>query len=170
VRPTVGAFLDINQNPAESARSFALIGIRRRGAPLADLLLQRLHKHLPAADILRIDLSIQRYSDDLRLLHPLTQLTEQDDHAQIDMSGHVVVLVDDVLYGGYSLNRAVQYLLGKDAKAVLTAVLVDRVCALLPVHADVCGLRLQVAPGHIVECHVPPFEPVLQIVLVQPMA
>jgi pyrimidine operon attenuation protein/uracil phosphoribosyltransferase len=32
----------------------------------------------------------------------------------------------------------------------------------------VAGLKLQVAPGSIVECHVPPFEPTFQIVLVQP--
>lgn len=145
----------------------ALVGIRRRGAPLADALLDRLRSHLPASDITRIDLLIQRYADDLTLLHPNTQLTEQPEHAQIDLSDRVVVLVDDVLYGGYSLNKAVQYLLSKGVKTIYSAVLVDRLCARLPVHADVAGLRLQVAPGSVVECHVPPFEPTLQIVLVQ---
>jgi pyrimidine operon attenuation protein/uracil phosphoribosyltransferase len=47
---------------------------------------------------------------------------------------------------------------------------VDRACAVLPIHADVCGLTLQVAPGNIVECHVPPYESTWQIVLVQPLA
>jgi pyrimidine operon attenuation protein / uracil phosphoribosyltransferase len=146
----------------------ALVGVRRRGAPLADRLLGDLRKHIPAADIIRIDLLIKRYADDLTLLHPQTQLTELAEHAQIDLSGRTVVLVDDVLYGGYSLNKAVQYLLAKGVKSILTAVLVDRICASLPIHADVSGLRLQVAPGSIVECHVPPFEPLLQVVLVQP--
>jgi pyrimidine operon attenuation protein / uracil phosphoribosyltransferase len=146
----------------------ALVGVRRRGAPLADKLLGGLRKHIPTADIIRIDLLIKRYADDLTLLHPQTQLTEQAEHAQIDLSGRTVVLVDDVLYGGYSLNKAVQYLLAKGVKSILTAVLVDRICASLPIHADVSGLRLQVAPGSIVECHVPPFEPLLQVVLVQP--
>lgn len=148
----------------------SLVGVLRRGAPLSDWLLERLHKLLPAADIERLDLAIKRYADDLTLLYPQTQLTEQAEHAQIDLSGRVVVVVDDVLYQGFSLNKAVQYLLAKGGKTILSVVLVDRVCATLPMHADVAGLRLQVAAGHIVECHVPPFEPTFQIVLVQPEA
>jgi len=147
-----------------------LVGVRRRGAPLSDGLLARLQTLLPGADIARLDLLIKRYADDLTLLHPETRLTEQPEHADIDLAGRTIVVVDDVLYKGFSLNKAVQYLLAKGGSQILTAVLVDRVCATLPIHADVAGLKLQVAPGHIVECHVPPFEPVFQIVLVQPEA
>lgn len=145
-----------------------LVGVRRRGAPLADMLVTRLREYLPKINMERLDLSIKRYSDDLKLLHPETLLTEQPEHIQIDLSGHVVVLVDDVLYRGFSMNRAVQYLLTKGALTIHTTVLVDRMCATLPVRADVTGLRLEVAPSNIVECHVPPFEPLFQIVLVQP--
>ncbi len=145
-----------------------LVGVRRRGAPLADMLATRLRQRRPKINMERLDLSIKRYSDDLKLLHPETLLTEQPEHIQIDLSGHVVVLVDDVLYRGFSMNRAVQYLLTKGAQIILTTVLVDRMCATLPVRADVTGLRLEVAPSNIVECHVPPFEPLFQIVLVQP--
>ncbi|MGA8513453.1 MAG: phosphoribosyltransferase family protein [Burkholderiaceae bacterium] len=151
-----------------TAQQVALVGIRRRGAPLADTLLERLRPRLPASDLTRIDLLVQRYADDLTLLHPHTQLTEQPEHAQINLSDRVVVLVDDVLYGGYSMNKAVQYLLSKGVKTIYSAVLVDRQCSRLPVRADIAGLHLEVAPGCIVECHVPPFEPLLQIVLVQP--
>lgn len=146
----------------------SLVGVLRRGAPLADKLFERLQPLLPAADVERIDLSIKRYADDLTLLHPQTQLTERPEHAHIDLSGRVVVVVDDVLYCGFSLFRAVQYLLTKGVKTVYAVVLVDRACATLPIHADVSGLTLQVAPGHIVECHVPPYEPSWQVVLVQP--
>jgi pyrimidine operon attenuation protein/uracil phosphoribosyltransferase len=146
----------------------ALVGVLRRGAPLADRLHERLRQSLPGADIERLDLSIKRYADDLTLLHPQTQLTEQAEHAHIDLSDRVVVVVDDVLYFGFSLFKAAQYLIAKGAKTLHTVVLVDRACASLPIHADVCGLTLEVAPGHIVECHVPPFEPTFQLVLVQP--
>jgi pyrimidine operon attenuation protein/uracil phosphoribosyltransferase len=150
------------------ATRVTLVGVRRRGAPLSDWLLARLQQRLPGADIARLDLLIKRYADDLTLLHPQTQLTEEPGQAQIDLTGRVVVVVDDVLYQGFSLNKAVQYLLAKGGKTILTVVLVDRVCATLPIHADVAGLKLQVAPGQIVECHVPPFEPTFQIMLVQP--
>lgn len=146
-----------------------LVGVRRHGAPLADALLRRLSARQPAtAPIERLDLLIKRYADDLTLLHPQTQLTETAGQAGLDLAGRTVVVIDDVLYQGHSLNKAVQYLLAKGAGRILTAVLVDRVCATLPIHADVAGLKLQVAPGQIVECHVPPFEPTFQIVLVQP--
>lgn len=152
------------------AAGVTLVGVRRRGAPLSDWLLTRLQKLLPGADITRLDLLIKRYADDLTLLHPETRLTEQPEHADINLTGRTIVVVDDVLYQGFSLNKAVQYLLAKGGSRILTAVLVDRACATLPIHADVAGLTLQVAPGDIVECHVPPFEPTLQIVLVQPAA
>ena len=152
------------------ADQVSLVGVLRRGAPLADMLQERLVQRLPRIDMQRIDLSIKRYSDDLKLLHPQTQLIEQPEHTNMDLSGRVVVLVDDVLYGGFSLNRAVQYLVAKQVKTIHTVVLVDRVCATLPIHADVSGMKLQVEPGSIVECHVPPYEPTFQIVLVQPSA
>jgi len=152
------------------AEQVSLVGVLRRGAPLADMLQERLVQRLPRTDMQRIDLSIKRYSDDLKLLHPQTQLIEQPEHTNMDLSGRVVVLVDDVLYGGFSLNRAVQYLVAKQVKTIHTVVLVDRVCATLPIHADVSGMKLQVEPGNIVECHVPPYEPTFQIVLVQPSA
>ncbi len=152
------------------AEQVSLVGVLRRGAPLADMLQERLVQRLPRTDMQRIDLSIKRYSDDLELLHPQTQLIEQPEHTNMDLSGRVVVLVDDVLYGGFSLNRAVQYLVAKQVKTIHTVVLVDRVCATLPIHADVSGMKLQVEPGSIVECHVPPYEPTFQIVLVQPSA
>ncbi len=154
----------------QGARQVTLVGVRRRGAPLADALQARLKPRLPGVDLTRLDLLIKRYADDLTLLYPQTQLTEQPEHAEIDLAGRTLVVVDDVLYQGFSLNKAVQYLLAKGARQILTVVLVDRVCATLPLHADVSGLRLQVAPGDIVECHVPPFEPAFQIVLVQPAA
>ena len=133
------------------ADQVSLVGVLRRGAPLADMLQERLVQRLPRTDMQRIDLSIKRYSDDLKLLHPQTQLIEQPEHTNMDLSGKVVVLVDDVLYGGFSLNRAVQYLVAKQVKTIHTVVLVDRVCATLPIHADVSGMKLQVDPGSIVE-------------------
>lgn len=168
LEPVLDAMAAALASQLQPAGPVTLVGVRRRGAPLADWLLQRLRPRLPAADIARLDLLIKRYADDLTLLHPQTQLTETAEHAALDLAGRTVVVIDDVLYQGHSLNKAVQYLLAKGAGRILSAVLVDRVCATLPIHADVAGLKLQVAPGQIVECHVPPFEPTLQIVLVQP--
>ena len=51
---------------------------------------------------------------------------------------------------------------------IRAAVLADRCVAQLPVHADIVGIRLQVAPGDVVECNVPPYEDELRIELLRP--
>ena len=117
---------------------------------------------------LRLDLQVKRYADDLTLLHPQTQLTEQAQHAALDLRGYTVLVVDDVLYTGHSLLKVVEYLARKQPAVIRVACLVDRVTTHLPVHADVVGALLGIAPPDIIECHVPPYEPDFRIELVQP--
>ena len=83
-------------------------------------------------------------------------------------SRSTVVLVDDVLYRGHSLARALDWALRRGAAEVRVAVLADRRVTSLPLHADVVGAALQVAADDVVECHVPPYEPDLAIELVRP--
>jgi pyrimidine operon attenuation protein / uracil phosphoribosyltransferase len=146
----------------------AVVGVLRRGAPLADRLSEALVRRYGLAPPLRLDLKVKRYADDLTLLHPETRLTEAPSHADLDLSGHTLLVVDDVLYTGHSLLRVVQYLEGKRPMAIRVAVLADRGVTRLPVRADIVGARLDIAPDHIIECHVPPYEPVFQIELLQP--
>lgn len=146
----------------------ALIGILRRGAPLADRLTERLVLEHGLTRPLRLDLSLKRYADDLTLLYPDTRLDESAEHTSLDLTGHHVMVVDDVLYQGYSILKVLPYLTSKRATEIRVATLVDRCVARLPVHADVVGVRLQVAPSDIVECHVPPYESAFQIQCVHP--
>ncbi|MEN9903948.1 MAG: hypothetical protein RLZZ555_513 [Pseudomonadota bacterium] len=146
----------------------ALVGILRRGAPLADQLAERLVRDHGLAPPLRLDLQVKRYADDLTLLHPETELTEQAQHAALDLAGWTLLLVDDVLYTGHSLLRVLDYLARKRPAEVRVVVLADRCAATLPIVADVVGARLQIAPAGIIECHVPPYEPDWRIELLQP--
>lgn len=149
-------------------RRVAVIGILRRGAPLADQLTERLVRVHGLAQPLRLDLQVKRYADDLTLLHPDTELTEQARHAALDLAGWTLLLVDDVLYTGHSLLRVLDYLARKQPAEIRVAVLADRCAATLPIHADVVGTRLQIAPAGIIECHVPPYESDWRIELLQP--
>ncbi|MEO8676032.1 MAG: phosphoribosyltransferase family protein [Casimicrobiaceae bacterium] len=144
-----------------------LLGILRRGAPLAERVQARLRAQF-AMEIPRYELKLKRYADDLGLLHPDTQLTENAEFAARDLSRATVLIVDDVLYRGHSLARAVEYLAHRHADVVRAAVLADRCVAQLPVHADIVGIRLQAAPDDIVECNVPPYEEDLRIELLRP--
>ncbi|MCL4799773.1 MAG: phosphoribosyltransferase [Burkholderiales bacterium] len=145
-----------------------LVGIRRRGVPLAEMLRARLAAGFGFPRLPLVELAIKRYADDLTLLHPETQLVEDPSHAGLDLRGKTVVIVDDVMYQGHSMLRAVDYLADKQPAEMRTVVLVDRDVARLPVRTDISGVRLDVAPGDIIECHVPPYEPELRIELLQP--
>lgn len=145
----------------------AIIGVLRRGAPLADRLAQALAEQFMMPSPLRLDLKVKRYADDLKLLHPETQLTEAAGQAELDLTGYTLLVVDDVLYTGSSLLRVIEWLNAKSPRAVYTAVLADRHVSQLPIRADVVGVHLQVAPPDVVECHVPPYEPLFQIELLR---
>ncbi|MFO7541896.1 MAG: phosphoribosyltransferase domain-containing protein [Thiobacillus sp.] len=146
----------------------AIVGILRRGAPLADRLHAQLREGYGLENCVRLDLQIKRYSDDLTLLHPETRLTEDPAHATLDLAGHTVLVVDDVIYRGHSMLRAVEYLACRQPDEIRTVVLVDRGASKLPVRTDIVGVRLDVAPSNIIECNVPPYEASFRIDLLQP--
>lgn len=139
-------------------RPTVLVGVLRRGAPLADRLAKALLARDPGLDLRRMDLQVKRYGDDLALLHPETRLVPTADQAGADYAGQRLIVVDDVLYQGYSAFRVLEFLRGRGADAVHLAVLVDRCCSRLPIQAQIAGLRLQIAPGDVIECNVPPYE------------
>ncbi len=115
-------------------------------------------------------ISVCSGADDLTLLYPETRLTENPAQADLDLRGYTVLVVDDVMYGGHSLLRAVEYLARRQPAEIRTVVLVDRGAAKLPVRTDIVGVRLDVAPSDIIECNVPPYEESFRIDLLQPHA
>ncbi len=145
-----------------------IVGILRRGAPLADKLQARLQATYGITNCMRLDLQIKRYADDLSLLHPETHLTENPMHVSLNLAGHTVLVVDDVMYRGHSMLRAVEYLAEKQPAEIRTVVLVDRGATQLPVRSDIDGVRLDDAPSNIIECNVPPYEDSFRIDLLQP--
>jgi pyrimidine operon attenuation protein/uracil phosphoribosyltransferase len=145
----------------------AVIGILRRGAPLADRLTEILVNRYGLSAPVRLDLLVKRYADDLTLLYPDTQLLEDKQAASIDLTGYTLVIVDDVLYTGHSLLRALEYFVKKGPKQIFIACLVDRRVNTIPIKADIVGVNLQIAPGDVIECHIPPYEPEFEIQLLK---
>ena len=146
-----------------------IVGILRRGAPLAEMLHKRLVNHFKMNNLSLMHLKVKRYADDLTLLYPETNLQENPDINQMDLTKTTVVIVDDVMYQGHSMLRAVEYLARKKAAEVRTVVLVDRCANKLPIRTDIVEVRLDVAPSNIIECNVPPYEQEFKIDLFQPI-
>lgn len=151
-------------------RPVTLVGVLRRGAPLADMLAERLARIAPRLEVARTDLLVKRYGDDLTLLHPDTSLTPTPEQAQADLAGRQLVVVDDVLYQGYSVSRVLEFLRRCNPACIHVAVLVDRCALRLPVRADITGLTLQIADQDVIECSVPPFEPEFAVDVWRPAA
>lgn len=143
----------------------AIVGVLRRGAPLADMLTELLvHQHGMGRPV-RINLSVKRYADDLTVLYPETRLEEPHELMSVDLAGYQVLVVDDVIHGGYSLLRVVEALMRKTPSKIRVACLVDRGLSVLPIRPDITGITLQVAAQDVIEVHVPPYEPTFQCLL-----
>ncbi|MDX1626527.1 MAG: phosphoribosyltransferase family protein [Wenzhouxiangellaceae bacterium] len=142
------------------SESTALVGILRRGAPLAEALADRLEDRTGRRPEVG-KLKLKRYSDELELLHDRPELDE--DTLDIDIEDRHLVLVDDVLFTGESMLRAAGWLRAAGATKLQTAFLCVRAGRTMPVHADFVGATLEVRPDWVIHCAVPPYEEALGI-------
>ena len=117
-----------------------LVGIRRRGVPLANRIADKiaeLEGHRPPVGILDITL----YRDDLSTVgaKPIVSGTELPG----DIEGRTIVLIDDVLYTGRTIRAALDALIdfGRP-RSIQLIVLVDRGHRELPIKADYVGKNL----------------------------
>ncbi|WP_172819674.1 bifunctional pyr operon transcriptional regulator/uracil phosphoribosyltransferase PyrR [Gloeomargarita lithophora] len=113
-----------------------LLGIHTRGVPLAQRLAHNIHQwetvQVPVGA-----LDITFYRDDLDRIGARTPAPTQ---VPFDITGRVVVLVDDVIYSGRTVRAALEAI--KDhgrPQVVRLAVLIDRGHRELPIHPDFTG-------------------------------
>jgi pyrimidine operon attenuation protein / uracil phosphoribosyltransferase len=128
---------------------FAIIGIRRRGVPLAQRLCVRLEAILKRPIPIGI-LDITLYRDDLTTVSNRPMLRET--LIDFDINNISVILVDDVLHTGRTIRAALDGIidLGRPRRIQL-AVLIDRGHRELPIQADYVGKLIQTAEDETVE-------------------
>lgn len=147
------------------AAELGLVGIRRRGVPLAERLGQTVAR-IEKAEVPVGTLDITLYRDDLSTLgpKPVVQKTE----IGFPIVGKNIILVDDVLYTGRTIRAALDALFREGRpKRVQLCVLIDRGHRELPIEAGFIGRKVQTSDQEIIEVKLREVDDAEKVLLVE---
>jgi len=141
---------------ANSGRPLVLIGIQRRGVPMARRMAVRMAAKMQREPRIGT-LDINLYRDDLTRVasQPVVQKTE----VPPNIDDRDVVLVDDVLYTGRTIRAALDALcdFGR-MRTIQLAVMIDRGHRELPIEANFIGKRITTKDDEVVEVRLKEFD------------
>jgi len=144
--------------------NLGLIGIRRRGVPLANRIAQAM-RGIDGVEVPVGTLDITLYRDDLSKVAAQPILQSSDIPFPVDDKD--LVLIDDVLYTGRTIRAAMNGLfdLGRP-KSIRLCVLIDRGHRELPVEATFIGRTVQTSDSEIIEVRLNEIDREERVVLV----
>ena len=150
------------------AKDLALVGIRRRGVPLAQRMADLMRSFAGTTVPVGI-LDITLYRDDLSTIGP--QPVVQSTSIDFNVDDRDLVVVDDVLYTGRTIRAAMNGLfdLGRP-KRIRLCVLIDRGHRELPVEASFVGRKVETSDTEIVEVRLREVDSEERVVLVDRVA
>jgi len=149
----------------DGASNLGLIGIKRRGVPLAE----RLGTLITAIEKTPVEtgvLDISFYRDDLSTAGPRPTVNASE--VGFDVNGRDVILVDDVLYTGRTIRAALDALFDHGRpKSVRLLVLIDRGHRELPIEATFTGRSIPTSSREIIEVKLKEIDQDEQVLLVE---
>ncbi len=130
----------------------AIIGIQRRGVPLAKRIVKCI-KEVENIDVPFGILDITLYRDDLSMLSDVPQINGTD--ISFSITGKKIVLVDDVIFTGRTVRAAIDAIMdcGRP-RLIQLAVLVDRGHRELPFRADYVGKNVPTSLDELINVQV----------------
>jgi pyrimidine operon attenuation protein/uracil phosphoribosyltransferase len=140
-----------------------LLGVQRRGVPLAALLQEAIRGvEGDAVPMGAIDITF--YRDDLSKLGPSPRVATTE--MPVDVTDKVVILVDDVLYTGRTVRAALDVIIdwGRP-RAIQLAVLVDRGHRELPIRPDYVGKNVPTSQREVIKVKVKEFDDKAEVVV-----
>ncbi len=133
----------------EGTANIGLVGIKRRGIPLAQrlaVLLEKIEKHPVDTGVLDISF----YRDDLSTQGPRPVVNKGA--IGFDVTGRDIILMDDVLYTGRTIRAALDALFDQGRpKSVQLLVLIDRGHRELPIESTYTGRSVPTSGREIIE-------------------
>jgi pyrimidine operon attenuation protein/uracil phosphoribosyltransferase len=133
---------------ANRERQIVLLGIQRRGVPMAQRMAAYIARKAQSPPIGILDINL--YRDDLTrvALQPVVRRTE----VPPNIDDKDVILVDDVLYTGRTIAAALRALIDFGRmRTIQLAVLVDRGHRELPIEANFIGKKIATEDNEVVE-------------------
>jgi pyrimidine operon attenuation protein/uracil phosphoribosyltransferase len=147
------------------AANLGLVGIKRRGVPLA----QRLSALIEKIEKEPVDtgvLDISFYRDDLSTAGPRPTVNQGE--LGFDVTGRDIILMDDVLYTGRTIRAALDALFDHGRpKSVQLLVLIDRGHRELPIEAKFIGRTVPTSRREIIEVKLREIDNDEQVILVE---
>ncbi|NMA34221.1 MAG: bifunctional pyr operon transcriptional regulator/uracil phosphoribosyltransferase PyrR [Clostridiaceae bacterium] len=140
-----------------------LIGIQRRGVPLAKMIAAKI-REVEGRDVPTGILDITFYRDDLSMLseHPVVNGTE----INFPVTDKIIVLVDDVIYTGRTARAAIDAVMDTGRPRIIQlAILIDRGHRELPIRADYVGKNVPTSRSEMVNVKVVEFDGVNKVTL-----
>ena len=149
----------------DGGANLGLVGIKRRGVPLAQRLggmIEKIEKHPVDTGVLDISF----YRDDLTTDGPRPTVTPGA--IGFDVTGRDIVLMDDVLYTGRTIRAALDALFDHGRpKSVQLLVLIDRGHRELPIEAKFIGRIIPTSRREIIEVKLQEIDGDEQVLLVE---